>query len=204
MGNVFKKKHSEDQVQAWGVDEVMKMVKETNGTPVALTPFLSSHRLKISRDHKDNVLVKAYGLNGNMLELANTDVLVVMPGTGPSRGDLVALTAWEFESRYEELVLPEPESEGYSLVVPFVTVTSKNGPHEDQAYTAGWEMGLLYEKLRATPHEMQIITIRTENLPQADLILMKYGYTSEKIQQEPDVPEWTRLVLIPKEESDEA
>jgi hypothetical protein len=65
-------------------------------------------------------------------------------------------------------------------------------------------MGLLYGKLASAPHEMQIVTIRTENLPQADLILMHYGYTSAKLEQDPGFPDWTQLVLIPKEEGDGA
>lgn len=202
MGNVFKKRNSEDQVQAWSVRELKELIKRTNSTPVALTPFLKNRRLGIARDHRDNVIVSAYNSEKRVIDLSESDVVVVMPGSGPSTGELVVLAGWEFESRYEELVtVPEEESSEYALVLPFVTVKSKGGVHEDQAYTSGWEMGLLYGKLADAPHEMQIITIRTENLPQADLILMHYGYTSERIQQFPVVPEWTRLVLIPKEEN---
>ena len=35
----------------------------------------------------------------------------------------------------------------YGLLMPFVTVVSKGGPHEDESYAAGWEMGVLDARL---------------------------------------------------------
>lgn len=69
----------------------------------------------------------------------------------------------------------------YGLVMPFVTVHSKGGPHEDNAYAAGWEMGVLDETLKAKPvfHEQ---IIRTDSTAQADLIAMKNGYRPEIVR----------------------
>lgn len=68
--------------------------------------------------------------------------------------------------------IPEPE---YDLLMPFVPVKSRGGPHDDEAYTAGYEMGLLDATLAAAPptHEA---TIRSDNAAQADLIAMRNGY----------------------------
>lgn len=77
---------------------------------------------------------------------------------------------------------PDPHlgETGYDLVMPFVTVASKGGPHEDQAYTAGWEMGALHALLsqeRDHPH-VHVQTVRADNREQADLIAMDCGYTA--------------------------
>jgi hypothetical protein len=66
----------------------------------------------------------------------------------------------------------------YGIVMPFVTVTSVGGVHDDQAYVAGWEMGALDVTLQNSPlfHEQVILT---ENAKQADLIAMKNGYRPE-------------------------
>lgn len=73
----------------------------------------------------------------------------------------------------------EPE---YDLVMPFVTVTSKGGPHEDVAYTAGWSMGALdafLEHRRPAIHED---TIYADSVPQADRIAMKHGYNASFVE----------------------
>lgn len=201
MGHTYLERGTNSQVVAWSVREIKEHVRAHNFVPQDILPWAGTKRkLVISRDHKDDVLIESF-VAGKTGQLNIGDVIIIM-----EHGEIDVLSGYAFMQRFVMTEEPkdEPETSAYSMVLPFVTVASKNGPHEDQAYTAGWEMGVLYEKLRTTPHEMQIITILTENLPQADLILMKYGYTSEKIQQEPDVPEWTRLVLIPKQESDEA
>lgn len=69
----------------------------------------------------------------------------------------------------------------YGLVMPFVTVTSVGGPHDDTAYVAGFEMGALDVRLaqaaaaRAVP---RTTCIHTANMAQADLIAMKHGFTT--------------------------
>lgn len=72
----------------------------------------------------------------------------------------------------------------FSLAMPFVTVQSKGGPHEDNAYTAGYEMGALDMRLRAAvalgtkPAE---VCIRRESVLQCDLIAMRNGLVATVI-----------------------
>lgn len=81
----------------------------------------------------------------------------------------------------------------FELVMPFVTVASKGGPHEDQAYVAGWEMGALDAFLQhgyvVNPWQQ---TIRTDNVPQADRIAMKHGWIPEFSDDEDG---WTCMTL---------
>jgi hypothetical protein len=67
------------------------------------------------------------------------------------------------------------------LVMPFVTVASVGGVHDDGSYVAGWEMGALDVTLQNNPlfHEQMILT---ENAPQVDLLAMKNGYRPEIVR----------------------
>lgn len=67
---------------------------------------------------------------------------------------------------------------GYDLVMPFLPVQSNGGPHDDAAYVAGYEMGLLDAQLGRTEFD-QGRAIHGENREQADLIAMRHGYTGE-------------------------
>ena len=65
--------------------------------------------------------------------------------------------------------------------MPFVTVASQGGPHDDQAYAAGWEMGSLATLLgiyRDHPHVHEQ-TIHAANQTQADLIAECHGYATD-------------------------
>lgn len=66
---------------------------------------------------------------------------------------------------------------GYGLVMPFVTVTSKGGPHDDESYTAGYAMGIL-DAMLASGIPKHAVTILAVSEPQADLLAMQYGYRS--------------------------
>lgn len=81
------------------------------------------------------------------------------------------------------------DGNGPAMVMPFVTTISHGGPHEDQSYVAGYEMGLLDAGLRDGVGKTFRTTIRTDNLPQADLLGMRYGWMMTKI--ETTAPEWT-------------
>jgi hypothetical protein len=70
----------------------------------------------------------------------------------------------------------DDEDQAAELVMPFVTVTSRGGPHDDQSFTAGWQMGWLYCHLEHVAPMFYSDTIREECRDQADLIAMKYGY----------------------------
>lgn len=66
------------------------------------------------------------------------------------------------------------------LLMPFLPVQSRGGPHNDDAYSAGFEMGRFDGLLQAGwwP-ENHPLPIHGENREQADLIAMQYGYTAE-------------------------
>jgi hypothetical protein len=82
-----------------------------------------------------------------------------------------------------------------SLVMPFLPVTSRGGPFDDQAFVAGYEMGRLDEVLRAAP-PTHSTTIRTDNAAQADLIAMQHGYRCTAEPSE-EWPEWTLVSFTP-------
>jgi hypothetical protein len=68
------------------------------------------------------------------------------------------------------------------LVMPFIPVQSRGGPHDDAAYVAGYEMGRI-DAILATAQTLGLTpdthyVIRTENGPQIDLIAMRYGFTA--------------------------
>ncbi len=68
------------------------------------------------------------------------------------------------------------------LVMPFVTVQSVGGPHEDDAYVAGYQMGQLWVRLAtAAANELEFghLTILAASRTQADLIAMHHGFTAE-------------------------
>ena len=69
------------------------------------------------------------------------------------------------------------EEPGFGLVMPFLTVASKGGPHDDESYTAGYEMGLLDAKL-ASGVATHDVTIHAVSEAQADLLAMQHGYHS--------------------------
>ena len=85
----------------------------------------------------------------------------------------------------------EPEEIKYELVMPFVGVTSVGGPFDDEAFTAGWEMGALDQRMSTGSNEHIETTILTANKPQADLIAMKNGYRLEATDD--DAGFWTHI-----------
>lgn len=66
----------------------------------------------------------------------------------------------------------------YELVMPFVVVASKGGPYDDASFVAGWSCAEVDQALGAvSPWNATFSrTVRTEVLPQLDLIAMKHGY----------------------------
>jgi hypothetical protein len=80
----------------------------------------------------------------------------------------------------------------YELEMPFVSVASNGGPYDDDAYAAGWAMGALDARLGTHPHVRPLRheeTVRTVDVPQADLIAMRHGYRMAA-EQSQDAPEW--------------
>jgi hypothetical protein len=64
----------------------------------------------------------------------------------------------------------------YGLVMPFVVCQSEGGPYEDEAFVAGYDLGVLDTLLDAKPLVVHR-TMRSESLPQVELVAMKHGYT---------------------------
>jgi hypothetical protein len=88
----------------------------------------------------------------------------------------------------------------YELQMPFVTCQSVGGPHEDNAYVAGWAMGSLDAKLQFGPREIQFLMLQKDNRQQLDLILMKHGYSFRILDRPVDMLEdWDEIVLIPND-----
>jgi hypothetical protein len=88
------------------------------------------------------------------------------------------------------------------IALPFVTVTSKGGPHDDQAYTCGYEMGYLDATLDALNQSGTATswsaTIHRENLAQADLVGMQYSLTMRVGEWlEESIDERTRAEWVP-------
>ena len=93
--------------------------------------------------------------------------------------------------------LDQPEEDGYALVMPFVVVTSKGGPYDDDAFTAGWQCGDLDRRLATIKDaggEFYRTTLRKEVVPQADLIAMHRGFTLATEDFE-DAEGWTAGVF---------
>lgn len=89
--------------------------------------------------------------------------------------------------------MADPEELGHELVMPFVTVASKGGPHEDHAYTAGWSMGAIDALLEHRRPALVEETVQTDCMPQVDLIAMRHGYSA--VFEPTDVGGWEFMQL---------
>jgi hypothetical protein len=78
----------------------------------------------------------------------------------------------------------------YGLVMPFVACQSNDGPYDDEAYVAGYEMGLLDQSLAtmAQPFTAWRQMIHSPNRRQADLIAMRHDFVMTV--RETDFDEW--------------
>jgi len=59
--------------------------------------------------------------------------------------------------------------------MPFVVCSSSGGPYDDDAFVAGYHLGQLDERLRHGLVVDEIVTLRSDSLPQFDLIAMRHG-----------------------------
>jgi hypothetical protein len=84
------------------------------------------------------------------------------------------------------------------LVMPFVGVKSKGGPFDDQAFTAGYEMGLL-DALLGHAYTFGIVdrTLRVENREQADLLAMRHGWRAKFADTEVEGWIYAEFVRVP-------
>lgn len=86
---------------------------------------------------------------------------------------------------------PDEAEDGaeYSLVMPFVTVSSRGGPHDDVSYVAGFEAASINARLEMAASigvaGTQWMPLHRSNAPQIDLIAMRYGFTVHREDFEP-------------------
>lgn len=93
-----------------------------------------------------------------------------------------------------ELVDVDDDDEVH-YAMPFVVTSDAGGPFDVEAYTAGWEMGILAGRLSAAqfhglglPH----VSVMRGNLPQVDLIAMAHGCRAVEIPWSPETDETIR------------
>lgn len=83
----------------------------------------------------------------------------------------------------------DTEEVGYEVVVPFVVVQSEGGPFDDEAYVCGFEAAKIDEALtRGRPFITTVV--HTANMPQFDLMAMRWGYTLRSERHDDD---WTSV-----------
>jgi len=99
---------------------------------------------------------------------------------------------------------PEPDDGAteYELVMPFVVVASKGGPYDDESFVAGWSCAVVDQALSAVAPWRATFrrTIRTDVMPQVDLIAMKHEYAL--VHDDPDADAergdgWAMVTLRP-------
>lgn len=87
------------------------------------------------------------------------------------------------------MTIPSDEPADLSLVMPFTITASHGGPHDDDAFTSGFRLGVLWSQLQhAPPGQQGVATIRVEERDQLDLMLMHFGFTIADIDSHAD--EW--------------
>jgi len=105
--------------------------------------------------------------------------------------------------------LDKPEEEGYGLLYPFVCVTSKGGPFDDQAFTAGMTVGRLDMALTvalAAGADRYRATVPTALVEQLELVGMARGFPvliAEQVTETdgyPAMPEWTFVTFLTEAE----
>jgi len=84
----------------------------------------------------------------------------------------------------------------FGLVMPFVVCVSNGGPYDDAAYCAGFEAGMVDTILATLPDGINQASrpVRSDNLPQIDLIAMQHGWTITTIVDD-ELPEWTTVTF---------
>ena len=105
--------------------------------------------------------------------------------------------------------LDQPEDEGYDLLYPFICVTSKGGPFDDDAFVAGVTVGNLDCALhvaRAAGADRYRTTVRTAVVKQLELVGMARGFPVviaeqvEETEDHPAMPEWSYITFLTESE----
>ncbi len=95
-----------------------------------------------------------------------------------------------------------PDEVTHALVMPFVIVTSKGGPYDDQAFVAGWACGVFdvrLETIAAMGGLPMAQWVRTDTVPQLDLIAMRRGFLLQTLEANEDG--WTLVRPVRSEET---
>jgi hypothetical protein len=94
-------------------------------------------------------------------------------------------------------MMTEQEPDHWGLVMPFVVCASQGGTYEDQAFVAGWRLGQLDLELDSAVKTNKIVsaTVRPMDLPQVDLIAMRYGYLATNTPWEEAPDEWVYVTF---------
>lgn len=106
--------------------------------------------------------------------------------------------------------MTEPTGDNYGLVMPFVSVQSVGGPHDDESYVAGWRMGSLDVTLeRDKPiggvlHVQYSMPVEEASREQADLIAMKHGYRAEFGEPSDEFPGWLQVTFTKVDSGDQS
>lgn len=82
----------------------------------------------------------------------------------------------------------------YGLVMPFVVCQSNGGTYDDHGFVAGCEYGYIHGLLAAKPPVLERY-VRTETMPQYDLLAMHEGYSMKAEAWEEYSDEWTHVVF---------
>ena len=90
----------------------------------------------------------------------------------------------------------------YGLVMPFLPVKSRGGPHDDEAFVAGWRLGALDTALASGQRDCIELMLRGDDLAQADLSAMRHGYilTTEEDEYGWHLAQIRQPAPAPKEE----
>ena len=95
-----------------------------------------------------------------------------------------------------------PEGDEMELVMPFVTVVSAGGPHDDDSFAAGWQAGEIDRSLSvAEPAVVSVCfaVVRRDVVPQLELVGMRHGFPTLHVT--PTSDEWCTVTFWRSETS---
>lgn len=93
----------------------------------------------------------------------------------------------------------EQTQQHMSLVVPFVACRSQGGPYDDEGFAAGFQAGEIHRALlmAAPAHAAQVRfpMVRSNLLPQLDLLAMHAGFTIVANASDERFPDWADVTF---------
>ncbi len=93
---------------------------------------------------------------------------------------------------------PDADDDGFDLVYPFVVCESQGGPYADEPFAAGFAAGrldLCLETAARVGATQVRYLLRTDLIPQAELMAMNYGYPTMDVTTSEQHPEWSQVVF---------